>query len=89
MTSHLTGGDWERNLDAAIDTEAGSVTLIVPADASVRTDADTMVGDVDAEGLERGGDAYVVAAYDANAPSLRFDVSTTVGTINLEVASAS
>jgi hypothetical protein len=87
ITIDLSGGDWEQNLEAAIDSEAGSITLIVPAEASVRIDADTTVGDVDADGFERDGDAYVTAAYDANAPTLRFDVSTTVGEINLEVAS--
>ncbi len=83
----LTGADWEQNLDAAIDSEAGTVTLIVPADASVRIDADTMLGDVDADGFERDGDAYVTAAYDEAAPTLRFDINTMVGEINLEVAS--
>ena len=87
ITIDLTGGDWKQNLDAAIDSEAGTITLIVPADASVRIDADTMLGDVDADGFERDGDAYITTAYDDTAPTLRFDINTTVGEINLEVAS--
>lgn len=87
ITIDLTGADWQQNLDAAIDSEAGTITLIVPADASVRIDADTTLGDVDADGFERDGDAYVTAAYDDAAPTLRFDINTTVGEINLEVAS--
>ena len=87
ITIDLTGAAWEQDLDAAIDSEAGTVTLIVPADASVRIDADTTLGDVDADGFERDGDAYVTAAYDEAAPTLRFDIDTTVGEINLEVAS--
>ncbi len=86
-TIDLTGGDWKQNLDAAIDSEAGTITLIVPADASVRIDADTMLGDVDADGFERDGDAYITTAHDDTAPTLRFDINTTVGEINLEVAS--
>ncbi len=46
-----------------------------------------MLGDVDADGFERDGDAYVTAAYDEAAPTLRFDINTMVGEINLEVAS--
>jgi hypothetical protein len=87
ITVDLTGGDWVQNLDGALDSEAGTITLIVPADASVRIDADTMLGDVDADGFERDGDAYVTAAYDEATPTLRFDIDTTVGEINLEVAS--
>ncbi len=83
----LSGGAWEQDLDAAIDSEAGTITLIVPNDVGVRIEADTMLGDVDADGFERDGDAYVTAAYGESAVTLRIDIDTTVGEIDLEVAS--
>jgi len=86
ITIDLTGGDWVHDLDAAIDSKAGTVKLVVPGDVGVRIDADTTVGDVDADGFERDGEAYVTAAYGDSPVTLRIDIDVTVGEIDLEVA---
>lgn len=85
-TIDLSTDTWERDLDAAIDAQAGTVKLIVPADVGVRIDADTTVGDVDADGFERDGDAYVTAAYGESPVTLRIAIDVAAGEIDLEVA---
>lgn len=86
ITVDLSGVAWEHDLDAAIDLEAGTIKLIVPSDVGVRIDADTTVGDVDADGFERDGDAYVTAAFGESSVTLRIDIDVTAGEIDLEVS---
>ncbi len=86
ITVDMSSGTWEQDLEAAIDIQAGTVKLIVPGDIGVRIDADTTVGDVDADGFERDGDAYVTAAYGDSTVTLRINIDVTAGQIALEVA---
>jgi len=86
ITVDMSSGTWEQDLEAAIDIQAGTVKLIVLGDIGVRIDADTTVGDVDADGFERDGDAYVTAAYGDSPVTLRINIDVTAGQIALEVA---
>jgi predicted membrane protein len=87
LTVDLSGGTWSQDLDASIDGKAGSITLIVPSDVGVRIDADVTLGDVNADGFSRDGDAYVNAAYGTSPVTLRFNIDSTVGEVKLKVAS--
>ena len=79
-------GAWSRDLDARIESGVGEVTVTLPKDVGVWVEADQGLGDVDAEGLTRAGDAYVNAAYGQSPVTLRLEVDGGVGEINLEVA---
>lgn len=86
LTVDLSGGTFEQDLDASIDNEAGPVKLIVPQGVGVRINTDTGIGGTDASGFTRDGDAYVNEAYGESPVTLRFDVDTSVGEVELEVA---
>jgi hypothetical protein len=74
------------DVDLAIELEGGQVEVVVPAGVGVRIDADTTAGDVDADGFERDGSAYVNAAYGESAVTIRLNVDVTAGEIDLRVA---
>ena len=74
------------DVDLSIELEAGQVEVIVPAGVGVRIDADTSLGDVDAAGFARDGDAYVNAAYGESDVTIRLNVDVTAGEIDLTVA---
>ncbi len=80
----LSGG-WGRDLDARIESGVGEVTVTLPKDVGVRVEADQGLGNVDAEGLTRDGDAYVNAAYGESPVTVRLEVDGGMGEINLEV----
>jgi hypothetical protein len=86
LTVDLSGVVVTEDVDLSIELEAGQVEVIVPANVGVRIDADTSVGDVDADGFERDGDAYVNAAYGESDVTIRLNVDTTVGEVDLKIA---
>jgi hypothetical protein len=84
----LSGVAPSQDVDASVRVEAGDVEVVVPAGVGVRIDADTGAGDVDAEGFERDGDAYVNAAYGEAEVTIRIEVDAAVGEVDLKVAGA-
>ena len=83
-TVDLTG-DWERDLSAVVRGGAGEVTLLLPSQTGVRVNAGTRLGRVNADGLQKEGEAYVNGAYGDSDATLEVEVSGGVGQINLKV----
>ncbi len=79
-------GDWERDLDVNIQGGVGKSTLRLPEDVGVRVRADVGLGDVDAHGLSKDGDAYVNDAYGESDITLDINLDGGVGEVNLELA---
>jgi len=83
-TVDLTG-DWEGDLSAVVRGGAGEVTLLLPSQTGVRINAGTRLGRVNADGLQKEGEAFVNGAYGNSDATLEVEVSGGVGQINLKV----
>jgi hypothetical protein len=83
-TVDLTGS-YDRDLAATIEGGVGEATVQLPAEIGVRVNAEGGLGQINAEGLQREGDAYVNDAYGDSDVTLDVDVRGGVGQINLEV----
>ena len=83
-TVDLTG-DYDRSIDARIQGGVGEATVQLPSGIGVRVNAEGGLGQINAEGLQREGDAYVNDAYGESDVTLDVDVEGGVGQINLEV----
>ena len=79
-------GKWKANLDGNIRTSAGEISIRVPEDVGVYITADTSAGHVYPDGLKSApGGGYVNDAYGSSPATLRLDVSTSAGDINLRL----
>jgi hypothetical protein len=78
-------GDWDRDVDASIQGGAGEATVQLPSQMGVRVDVVGGLGEVQAEGLSRDGDAYVNDAYGESEATLNVDIEGGVGVVRLEV----
>lgn len=78
-------GDWERDLSAVVRGGAGEVTMLLPSQMGVRVNAGTRLGRVNAEGLQRDGEAYVNDAYGESGNTLEVDITGGVGQISLQL----
>jgi hypothetical protein len=78
-------GDWNRDVDASIRGGAGVATVRLPSRMGVRVDVAGGLGEVQAKGLSRDGDAYVNDAYGKSEVTLNVDIEGGVGLIRLEV----
>jgi N-terminal domain of toast_rack, DUF2154 len=83
-TVDLTG-DYDRDLVASIQGGVGEATVQLPSEVGVRVEAQGGLGEINAEGLQREGEAYVNDAYGDSEVSLDVDIQGGVGQINLEV----
>jgi hypothetical protein len=83
-TVDLTGS-YERDIAATIEGGVGEATVQLPSEIGVRVNAEGGLGQINAEGLQREGDAYVNDAYGDSDVTLDVDVRGGVGQINLEV----
>jgi hypothetical protein len=84
----LSGVAPTQDVEATIEVEAGDIEVIVPEGVGVRIDAEAGAGDVDADGFERDGDAYVNAAYGESPVTIRLEVDAAIGEVDLKVAGA-
>jgi len=71
------------NLEASIEGGAGAAVVRLPKDIGVHVEASGGIGEVDAHGLQRDGDAYVNAAYGKTPASIDLTVHGGVGQIEL------
>ncbi len=71
------------DLDATIQGGVGSATIRLPKDVGVRVNASGGIGSINANGLQRDGDAYINAAYGKSAATINLTVEGGVGQINL------
>jgi hypothetical protein len=83
-TVDLTG-DYEQDLAANIEGGVGEATVQLPSEVGVRVDAEGGLGEINTEGLQREGEAYVNDAYGDSDVTLDVDIRGGVGQINLEV----
>jgi hypothetical protein len=83
-TVDLTGS-YDRDIAATIEGGVGEATVQLPSEIGVRVNAEGGLGQINAEGLQREGDAYVNDAYGDSDVTLDVDVRGGVGQINLEV----
>jgi major membrane immunogen (membrane-anchored lipoprotein) len=78
-------GDWTRDLDAAIQTGAANVTVILPKDVGVRVEVDSGLTAINAPDLKQDGNVYTNEAYGTSDVTLHINMQTGIGQINLEV----
>jgi len=71
------------DLDATIQGGVGSATIRLPKNVGVRVNASGGLGSINANGLQRDGDAYINAAYGKSAATINLTVEGGVGQINL------
>lgn len=71
------------DLDATIQGGVGSATIRLPKDVGVRVNASGGLGSINANGLQRDGDAYINAAYGKSPATINLTVEGGVGQINL------
>jgi hypothetical protein len=78
-------GDWDRDVETSIQGGAGKATVRLPSQMGVRVDVAGGLGEIQAEGLSRDGDAYVNDAYGESEATLDVDIEGGVGLVRLEV----
>jgi hypothetical protein len=78
-------GDYDRDLVVSIQGGVGQATVQLPSEVGVRVEAQGGLGEINAEGLQKEGEAYVNDAYGDSEVSLDVDIQGGVGQINLEV----
>jgi hypothetical protein len=83
-TIDLTGA-YEGDLVASIQGGVGEATVRLPSEVGVRVEAQGGLGQINAEGLQKEGEAYVNDAYGDSEVTLDVDIQGGVGQINLEV----
>ncbi len=83
-TIDLTGA-YDSDLLARIRGGVGEATVRLPSEVGVRVEAQGGLGQINAEGLQKQGDAYVNDAYGDSEVTLDVDIKGGVGQINLEV----
>jgi hypothetical protein len=83
-TIDLTGA-YDRDLVASIQGGVGRATVRLPSEVGVRVEAQGGLGQINAEGLQKEGEAYVNDAYGDSEVTLDVDIQGGVGQINLEV----
>jgi N-terminal domain of toast_rack, DUF2154 len=83
-TIDLTGA-YDRDLVASIQGGVGRATVLLPSEVGVRVEAQGGLGQINAEGIQKEGEAYVNDAYGDSEVTLDVDIQGGVGQINLEV----
>jgi len=83
-TIDLTG-DYDQDLVASIQGGVGQATVQLPSEVGVRVEAQGGLGEINAEGLQKEGEAYVNDSYGDSEVNLDVDIQGGVGQINLEV----
>ncbi len=83
-TVDLTG-DYAQDFDTSIQGGVGEATVLLPSEVGVRVKAQGGLGKINAEGLQKVGNAYVNDAYGESEVNLRVDIQGGIGEINLEV----
>ena len=83
-TIDLTGA-YDRDLVASIQGGVGRATVLLPSEVGVRVEAQGGLGQINAEGLQKEGEAYINDAYGDSEVTLDVDIQGGVGQINLEV----
>ncbi|MCP4417793.1 MAG: hypothetical protein GY805_14305 [Chloroflexi bacterium] len=83
-TIDLTG-TWEDSFDVEIDGGIGAVTVYLPENVGLRVDADTGIGSLVVNGLQKDGDVYTNAAYGDSNVTITLDIQGGIGEITVQV----
>jgi hypothetical protein len=78
-------GDWGQDVSAVVRGGAGRVTMLLPSRMGVRVNAGTRLGQINAEGLRKEGEAFVNDAHGDSDATLEVDITGGAGQINLQV----
>jgi len=84
ITLDFTGA-WPSSSDVQVTAGVGMVTLRLPDDVGVRVETEGGLTNVEVDGLQRDGDAYVNDACGETETELRIQVTTGVGNLRLVV----
>jgi hypothetical protein len=82
-------GAWAHNLDVTIDAGASNISVLLPKDVGVRVVVDRGPTVIGTQGLVQDGDVYTNTAYGESDVTLRIDLQTGIGFVNLYVVEAS
>ena len=82
------GGEWNRDIEAAITMALGSVTLVIPEDVGVRVDKSTFLTDFTRPGFVKRDDRYYSRNWDQAERKLTVDLRGAFGTVNVRWAAA-
>jgi hypothetical protein len=88
MTLDLQGPHQE-SFNVKIDGGVGSGKITLPSEAGVRVKVDGGIGSVNAHGLTKQGGFYVNDAYGKSAVVIEVDINAGIGSLDLQVESAS
>lgn len=85
-TIDLTG-EWQESFDVRINGGVGSTTVYLPENVGLRLEADTGIGSLVVNGLQKEGDSnvYTNAAYGESEVDITFDISGGIGEITVQV----
>lgn len=78
-------GPWTNDVEVDIQGGVGQTKLRLPRDIGVRVNVTKGIGDVDASGLYRDGNAYVNEAYGESDVTLEIDMQAGIGRVELDV----
>lgn len=77
------GGDWPHSSDVEITAGVGAVTLRLPDDVGVRVETEGGLTNVETDGLQRRGGAYVNDVFGEVEIELHIRVTTGIGNLRL------
>ena len=85
-TIDLTGA-WEESFDVRINGGVGETTVYLPENVGLRLEADTGIGSLVVNGLQKEGNSnvYTNAAYGESDVDITLDVSGGIGEITVQV----
>jgi len=80
-------GNWQESFDVQINGGVGKTTVYLPENAGLRLEADTGIGSLVVNGLQKDGDSnvYTNAAYGESGVDITLDVSGGIGEITVQV----
>ena len=83
-TIDLTG-TWEESFDVKINGGVGELTVYLPENVGLRVEANTGIGSLVVNGLQRDGDVYTNAAYGESGVTIMLDIDGGIGEITVQV----
>jgi len=78
-------GQWEEGAEIDLQGGVGRISVLLPRDVGVRVVVTKGLGDVDASGLTRDGNAWVNEAYGESDVTLEVSIQAGIGQVNLDV----
>ncbi len=76
-------GDWANSSDVKITAGVGALTLRLPDDIGVRVETEGGLTNVESDGFQRQGDAYVNDVFGEAEVELHINVTTGIGNLRL------